>query len=479
MLNIRHLVGSILLLHNGLTKILAESKDFYELEKGISELSQKVSSQMLIWTLEQLDLNLMNSRDRETWEVIGFREKQVVSTLGEFTYKRRLYRNTKTGETKFFLDELLGFPSHAKITPRLREIAVKLSTEMSFRRAADILSQLFPTMSFMTVWKAKEEIGIEIQQDSEEKRKAVFERGESPKGEKEAKVVNIEGDGVIVNLQRAEKKKGEIKHLVAYEGKREIKKGRKELENKVVISGMREWPVMWEETYAKTGEIWAINRIEEINIGGDGEKGVKQGLEYFPGARYRLDPYHLSKNLIEALWYDEETYSKVCEAIHEGNFEDTQEILKEAAVRTRGERKKRVLKLLGYLKDNWEGIVNSPGAERLGTIEGQIQHNVARRMKRRGARWSESGADRMVRILAEKANGKLEEYAMRWPMKQKKIKEIVTEIAQTKEKKKAKVEDIEKWLKVSLPILNGPYASKPWIKYVLKELSRPNFSAMI
>ncbi|KXG75542.1 hypothetical protein AN618_18200 [Fervidicola ferrireducens] len=128
MLNIRHLVGAILLLHNGLTKILAESKDFYELEKGISKLSQKVSSQMLIWTLEQLDLNLMNNRDRETWEVIGFKEKQ---------------------------------------------------------------------------------------------------------------------------------------------------------------------------TYAKTGDIWAINRVEEINIGGDGEKGVKQGLEYFPGARYRLDPYHLSKNLIE------------------------------------------------------------------------------------------------------------------------------------------------------------------------------------
>lgn len=83
MLNIRHLVGAILLLHKGLTKILAESKDFYELEKGISELSQKVSSQMLIWTLEQLDLNLMNNRDRETWEVIGFREK----TSSEYTWR--------------------------------------------------------------------------------------------------------------------------------------------------------------------------------------------------------------------------------------------------------------------------------------------------------------------------------------------------------------------------------------------------------
>lgn len=189
MLNIRHLVSAILLLlHNGLIKILTESRDFYELEKRISELSQRVSS--------------ANSPTRD-----GF-------------------TGTRKQETKFFLDELLGLPSNAKMTPRLREIAAKLSTEMSFRRVADILSQLFLTISFMTIWKVKEEIGEEIQQHSKEKRKEVevVERGGSPKGEKEAKVINIEGDGVIVNLQKSEKKKGEIKHIVVYEGKREVRK---------------------------------------------------------------------------------------------------------------------------------------------------------------------------------------------------------------------------------------------------------------
>ncbi|AIS52286.1 hypothetical protein TKV_c11130 [Thermoanaerobacter kivui] len=32
-------------------------------------------------------------------------------------------------------------------------------------------------------------------------------------------------------------------------------------------------------------------------------------------------------------------------------------------------------------------------------------------------------------------------------------------------------EDVEEWLRVSLPILEGPFASKPWIKYVLKVIS--------
>ncbi|KYO67003.1 hypothetical protein [Thermovenabulum gondwanense] len=35
---------------------------------------------------------------------------------------------------------------------------------------------------------------------------------------------------------------------------------------------------------------------------------------------FALDPYHLSKHLKEALWYDEETYDKLCEAIYKGNL---------------------------------------------------------------------------------------------------------------------------------------------------------------
>lgn len=89
----------------------------------------------------------MNERDRNTWEVVGFWTRTAISTFGEFHFKRRLYRNKKTGETKFFLDELLGWPARVRITPRLKELAVKLSTELSFNRAAEILSYLFPGKS--------------------------------------------------------------------------------------------------------------------------------------------------------------------------------------------------------------------------------------------------------------------------------------------------------------------------------------------
>ncbi|KUK36453.1 MAG: Uncharacterized protein XD66_0828 [Thermacetogenium phaeum] len=55
MLDIRHIVGAVLLFVEGLVKLIGECKDFSELEKGIHGLCQKVCNQVLSWALEQMD----------------------------------------------------------------------------------------------------------------------------------------------------------------------------------------------------------------------------------------------------------------------------------------------------------------------------------------------------------------------------------------------------------------------------------------
>ena len=59
-------------------------------------------------------------------EVVGFRERTVVTSFGEVRIRRRLYRNREAGETKFFLDEELGLSRRARVTPCLKQLAVKL-----------------------------------------------------------------------------------------------------------------------------------------------------------------------------------------------------------------------------------------------------------------------------------------------------------------------------------------------------------------
>ncbi len=286
----------------------------------------------------------------------------------------------------------------------------------------------------------------------------------------------IEAGGVMIRLQRAEEKRGEIKHIVAYEGKGEVSPGCFILKNKLVISSLREGGEAWEESYAAIGGKWDLSQTNKFYIGGDGAKWPKQGLEYFPGAEYRLDPYHLSKHLTEALWHDEETFRKVGLAISQGNWEETQKVLEEAARKSRGNRKKRITKLSQYLQENWAGIISTGEAQRLGSIEGQIQHNIARRMKRLGARWTVAGGDRMARVLAAKANGELKLYIWRWPLEHQKLKEMAQQI---KPVERPKAEDVGKWLRATLPALKGPFADQPWIKYVLREVTRPSLWALV
>jgi hypothetical protein len=88
----------------------------------------------------------------------------VVTSFGEVRIRRRLYRNKETGETKFFLDEELGLPPRARVTPRLKELAVKFSCELSFAKAAEALGYLVPGLSAMAVWHALKEVGEEPKQ---------------------------------------------------------------------------------------------------------------------------------------------------------------------------------------------------------------------------------------------------------------------------------------------------------------------------
>lgn len=64
----------------------------------------------------------------------------------------------------------------------------------------------------------------------------------------------IEADGVMIRLQKAKEKRGEIKHIVAYEGKEQIGQDRFALKNKLVLSSLNDGKAVWEESYVIVGE---------------------------------------------------------------------------------------------------------------------------------------------------------------------------------------------------------------------------------
>lgn len=462
MFKVRQIILLVLFLAQGIFEVLKEAEDFTQLEERVHSLTQGVAGKLLTYALEEIDQRLLAQKDKGL-DVVGSRERALVTSVGELKIRRRMYRDN-SGEYIFLLDQALGLEPRRRISRRMQELALELATEMPFRRAAKVLGYIVPSVSPMGVWSTVKAAGEEACAEAVKLKEDVFEHGKVPDGQRSVRKLFIEADEVYVKQQRGNGKGLGMKLVVGYEGKVGSKK--KRLENRQSVAGMTDGLGIWEEASCVFGQKWLLSEVEQIRIGGDGAPWIKKGIEHFPGASYHLDPFHLRKRLTEAL-SNTQAYEAVTKGLAQLDREAVLESLDRAAAPLRGARKKRVKDLKGYLIDNWTGIAQLPEEERLGTIEGQVRHTIARRMKRIGARWTSEGADRMGRLLAAKANDELTRYVNQ---SQSKVGQLLEFDVPVVKEAVAGKEDIEAWLRASMPALQGPFAGRPWIKYVLREI---------
>ncbi len=99
-----------------------------------------------------------------------------------------------------------------------------------------------------------------------------------------------------------------------------------------------------------------------------------------------------------------------------------------------------------------------------------MRHAITRRMKRLNARWSVRGGEHMARLRAAYMNGELERVTRRrrWLSMQPTVRQAVGDepvVVPGEEE-----EEVGEWLQATMPALKGPYASRPWIKYILRQI---------
>lgn len=467
--DVRYVVSIVLLLVNGLWKIIRPGCSFESLEEEYQSLSQQVMTKLFSWTLERMDAEILKTRDKVRYECVRFEEHTGIAIFGEFTINRRLYRDRATGEYHFLLDEALGWLPGQRLSPKMRQAALDLATEVPFRRASTIISRFVPGISAMSVWRMTKEAGQVAESQGEDIRREVYEDGVIPEGRHEAGVLMIEADGVMISQQRSKNKKAEVKLLTAYDGKKTIAKDRRSLAHRYSVAAARDSDSFWEESSACILHQWKLDRIEKVELGGDGAAWVKQGSEIFPSAVYHLDRFHIRKNLTEALAFSATGYQAAARAIEQKDRNTLAGVLDRTAKASSGPRKARIKKLKAYLLDNWDGITSKLPEGGLGVIEGQVRHTIARRMKRIGARWSPQGTDRMARLLAAKANGELEGYLAGKAPHGSTLARLAGE-APIK-RRACSVEDTQSWLQAHVPSLDTSYLTGDLIRKVIKEVS--------
>ncbi|MFO7172338.1 MAG: ISLre2 family transposase [Bacillota bacterium] len=469
---IREIVEIVLFVVQEVYKLLTGSPDLEALEVGVYRVMNEATRRLLEAACRNLDERLLEQRDKRRLRSVHTRARTVLTPFGELRIERRYYVDREGGRGRYLLDEVLGLEPRQRLSPWLRKVAVALAAEMPYRRAAEVLRVVTlenVDIRGMTLWQEVQEAGAELRRRAVKGQRKVFEEGELPAGGRRARRLYVEADEVWVRGRGQQRHVG-IKLAVGYEGKAEVAPGRRLLEQRRVHAGVVSGAEFWDECVAEFGQHWDLGAVEEYEIGGDGAAWVKAGCEHFPGARYRLDPFHLRRALLEGLSHDEGAYQAVCEGLAAGDWGEVDRALRGAQGRSRGAERRRVVALRRYLQANWEGIRATDAGERLGAIEGQVFHHLARRMKRQGARWSDAGADHLARVLAVRANGELQ--AVVRPRRQAQpegVQRLLRDRRLIAELERG--QDPEEWLRARVPALYGPGAGSPWVRYVLRQLA--------
>lgn len=468
-MDIRYVVSIVLFLVEGLWKIIRSGGSFEAIEDQFHRLSQQALTMLFAWMLEKIDEQILKTRDKSRYKCLRLEERTGITIFGEFTVKRRLYKDLLTGKDHFLLDEALGWKPRERLSPKMQRIALDLATETTFRKASRIIGRLVPGISAMTLWHVAKKAGEAARIKGEAARREVYDDGVIPEGKHEAGILFLEADGVMVNQQKSQNQKAEVKLLTAYDGKKSLGPDRRALRHRYSVASTRDAESFWEESSARLAGQWKLDEIERVELGGDGASWVKQGSDIFPNTVYHLDQFHLAKSLTQALSFSSAFYRAAVTAIEQKDRQALIDVLDRAAKQCSRARKRRIQGLKGYLMDNWDGITAQIPECGLGVIEGQVRHTITRRMKRIGARWSPDGTDRMARLLAAKANDELDSCLDSLPAQSNILAEAAGE-APIKRSRACGVEDIQRWLRAHVPALDTPYLTGHLLRQILKEV---------
>ncbi len=420
-------------------------------------------------TLEKIDDAIAGCRNGDLL-IEHRREVYYQTCLGPIKVMRRVYRDGE-GRRRCLMDELMGMSNYRHITRNVQELVIEMASKMPYRKSAEVLRKTSAIdLAHQTVWRLVATVADPYIEKAERERKWFQETGEIQwSGTKKVARLMVEADGVILSLQREKERKTEVKLGIAYEGWERVGKDRYRTVNKTAFAAVAGEQAFWAGMSLKLQETYDLSRVGETIVGGDGASWVKEGARYING-RFQLDRYHLNRELTTALGRDKETKGKVWQACQCGDVETGLRIMAEAMKQAKGEQAQRIAKAYHYLHDNSSGIEDyrmklgdeGKGLRRTGAMEGNVDKLVVRRMKNQGMSWTIKGIRRLlcVRFLVLEGNltGWLEHGDEKKPAiisHRKKISRIV---------RRALVSDPGDWLQMDLPALQGPHASRPWVR---------------
>lgn len=185
---------------------------FNIIEKKISDFLCEIGSDILRATLESIDDDIFNDRDKTTYRYKEKRERTINTCFGSVTYKRRCYKEKISrykSKTTFLLDKALDVELLGKSTFKQ---AVNLANEAAAESFIDVGKQNDNLMncnpSHQTIRNRVFDIGKLLKSSEMERVQKYFSN--ELEGKKQVEILFEEKDRLFLSIQ-GEKNKKEIK----------------------------------------------------------------------------------------------------------------------------------------------------------------------------------------------------------------------------------------------------------------------------
>jgi len=379
---------------------------------GMQEQALKLALDIIAETFESYDDELRQSQKRkQKWQIVRRDTKSLITSIGEISFKKTLFKNKETGKSNYLIDQVLGLDSHERLTEDAQVKMLEEAVESSYRKGGERTS-ILTSVSKQTV---KNKI-----------HNLKFSKDYEPLAEKKkVECLYIDADEDHVSLQFHESK-GDIcqtttgktnsqiaKLVYAYEGvKPEAPKSKR---NKLIepryFSGVykgNENKELWGEVYAYLDSTYDLEYVKEIYLNSDGGGWIDTKGVYLGKITHVLDEFHISKYILRATSHlldsTMDARDEMYQALRNGSKKKLKEVERKILNTTDNETiAKRVKESIKYLSSNMKAIelrLNKKEGVVGCSAEGHVSHVLSSRMSSRPLGWSIRGIEQMSRLRA-------------------------------------------------------------------------------
>jgi hypothetical protein len=389
-----------------------------QIDLAVEEATRRVHRDAFVAAVRRLEMDLL--RDRTCPGCGGLTtihdvdHRPIVTLAGKAGVAVRRLRCPDCGRTVSPLADLLPQGRH---TLPVVERALRLATEIGYAKSSDVLKRLTgATISHEQIRRLalgeSELLGRGLSQAADE----LFSNGACPDPVKErgrADTVVVAMDGGLV-ADRSTGESFEARVGVVWCGVAEVSKARRMLLDRRGHVGIEDT-----QTFARKMSVLAI-QAGMLSAGttiviGDGAGWIRRtARDWFPGAIYVLDLYHLKHRVSELFWRKEDAgwCERVLTACVAGRPDEAIRTLRRydpgADDRTRALHER----LIGYIKANAVGIENYTRTDLFGSgcVEKAVDVLVSRRLKCRGMSWLKPGALGILKLKLLRFNGEWDDH---------------------------------------------------------------------